>query len=65
MGVRIYFLINEPMQVDEGMLTREIHRVLDNPGEKIPVHFTGFGWGENNLLAYLSVPLIKTLPIAN
>jgi 4-amino-4-deoxy-L-arabinose transferase-like glycosyltransferase len=58
LAVRIILLINEPVQVDENMLAHEIHRVLNHPREALPVHFKGFGWGENTLLAYISLPLI-------
>ncbi|MBU1164511.1 glycosyltransferase family 39 protein [Patescibacteria group bacterium] len=54
--VRIYFIISIDFEVDEYQLVQGVKSItLQN----VPVHFYGFGWGENTTLAYLALPFIK------
>jgi len=50
-----------PNNVDELKLAEEFSEISK---EYIPVHFYGFGWGENTLLAYLALPVTKIISSA-
>ncbi len=50
---RISFSTHVPLNVDEKMLIIEMQRM-----HGLPVHFIGYGWGENVLLAYAARPFV-------
>jgi len=59
---RIYLISTLDFNPDEKILAIEISKVS---WTNIPVHFFGYGWGENVGLGYLSLPIIKIFPQAS
>ncbi len=52
---RIVLSSHIPLNVDESMVLHEVQLM-----HGLPVHFIGYGWGENVLLAYLALPFIRS-----
>ena len=62
-GLRIFYMLNTPVHVDEASLGYESYSLIqtgaDRFGNKWPVHFYNFGWGQNATLSYILIPIIK------
>jgi len=56
--LRLYVMAHLGPMLDELKLIQEI---IDLRGPLVPVHFYGFGWGENTLLAFLAWPFMRFL----
>lgn len=69
--LRLAFLGSVPLSlnIDELNVVYEAYSLLqtghDTYGNFWPVHFFSFGWGENVLLSYLLIPVIKLFGISN
>lgn len=53
---RLPAIFQQPAHLDEAMLAKELAAINLR---YLPVHFVGFGWGENVMLAYLTYPGMK------
>lgn len=58
--LRLWMLVKLPMLDDEAQLLFELAQISRS---YLPVHFVGFGWGENVTLAYLALPLVRYMHI--
>lgn len=69
--LRIIFLDTIPggLNCDESLIVYNAYSLAqtgqDVYGDSYPIHLKGYGWGENSLLVYLLIPLIKTFGLDN
>jgi len=56
--MRFFIIVMMPAMMDEQQLIKEMAMITF---QNIPLHFLGFGWGENVVLAYLALPVVRIL----